>query len=129
MSKILVVDDDQRQADNLASILKQDGYEAETAYLEEAVVDTVVANPPNLVVLDVMAPEDPSVGFTIARKIRSIESISTLPIIMLTSVNQTFPLDFSDKDIDGDWMPIQAFFEKPINPAELLPKIKELLGA
>ena len=128
MPRIVIVDDELNLAENLAKILRQDGFEADTAYLAEAVVDTLVASPPDLLLLDVMAPDDPSAGFSIARTIRKTEGISKLPIIMLTSVNQSFPMDFSSKDIDDEWMPVQAFFEKPIDPAQLIPKIRELLG-
>ena len=128
MARILVVDDEQNLALNLAEILKSEGFEADTAYLAVDVVDALVAAPPDLVVLDVMAPEDPSAGFSIARKIRATAAISKLPIIMLTGVNQTFPMDFSAKDIDDEWMPVQAFFEKPADTAQLISKIKALLA-
>jgi len=128
MPDILIVDDEQNLAENLAAILNNEGFEARTADLSEEVVDTLIANPPDLVLLDVMAPEEPSAGFIIARKIRATEAIAKLPIIMLTGVNQAFPADFSDKDIDGDWMPVQAFMEKPANPATLIPKIREVLN-
>ncbi len=129
MPRILVADDEQALADNLASILQNEGFETDTADLTMALIETLAANPPDLLVLDVMAPEDPSAGFSIARKIRATESISKLPIIMLTGVNQNFAMDFSSEDIDDDWMPIQAFFEKPAKPDELIPKIKEILGS
>lgn len=128
MARIVVVDDEQALASNLAAILESKGFEADTANLVMGVVETLVANPPDLVVLDVMAPDDPSAGFSIARKIRATEAIKKLPIIMLTGVNQTFPMDFSEKDMDDDWMPVQAFLEKPADPDVLIPKINELLG-
>ncbi len=129
MPRIMVVDDELEIAENLAKMLRGEGFEAETANLVEEVVDTLAANPPDLLLLDVMAPDDFSAGFTIARKIRATEAISKLPIIMLTGVNQAFPMDFSSKDIDDTWMPIQDFFEKPADPAKLIPKIREILGA
>jgi len=129
MARIVVADDDLAQARNMAEILKCEGFEAETADLTLDVVDTLAANPPDLLLLDVMEPGDPSAGFTIARKIRATAAISKLPIIMLTNVNQAFPVDFSAKDIDGNWMPVQDFCEKPADPAKLIPRIRELLKA
>ena len=128
MPKIVVVDDERNLADNLVAILKNKGFEAESADLSEAVVDALVASPPALVVLDVMAPDDPAAGFIIARKIRATEAIAKLPIIMLTAVNQALPADFSAKDIDDEWMPVQAFLEKPANPDMLVSRINTILG-
>ncbi len=129
MARIVIVDDELKLAEALAALLRQEGFEATAEYLSDAVVDTLVADPPDLIILDVMSPEDPSAGFTIARKIRATDTVNQLPIIMLTGVNQSFPMDFSEKDIDGDWMPVQAFLEKPVDPATLMPKIRKLLGA
>ena len=128
MARIVVVDDEQNLANNLAVILKKEGFEADTANLSMDVVETLAANPPDLAILDVMAPQDPSAGFSIARQIRATASISKLPIIMLTGVNQSFPTEFTPKDIDDEWMPVQAFFEKPADPDELIKKINEVLG-
>ena len=129
MPRILVVDDELELATNIADILKQEGFEAETADLSDAVVDALVANPPDLVLLDAMAPGDASAGFTIARTIRRTEAIKDLPIIMLSAVNDTFPLKFSSKDIDGNWMPVQDFIEKSGDPAKLVARIRELLAS
>ena len=127
MARIVIMDDEQELAANWADTLQRAGFEAEAADLTVAGVEALAANPPDLLLLDVMAPDDSSAGFTIARKIRATESISKLPIIMLTGVNQAFPIEFSSKDIDDEWMPVQEFFEKPADPEELIPKIRELL--
>ena len=127
MARIVIMDDEQELAENWADTLQRAGFEAEAADLTVAGVEALAANPPDLLLLDVMAPEDSSAGFTIARKIRATESISKLPIIMLTGVNQAFPIEFSSKDIDDEWMPVQEFFEKPADPEKLIPKIRELL--
>ncbi len=128
MPEIVVVDDEQNLADNLVAILKNKGFDAKSADLSVAVIDDLVASPPDLVVLDVMAPDDPAAGFVIARKIRATEAIAKLPIIMLTAVNQALPADFSEKDIEDVWMPVQAFLEKPANPDILVSKINAILG-
>jgi hypothetical protein len=50
-------------------------------------------------------------------------------VILLTSINQEFPMDFSARDIDQEWMPVQDFLEKPAAPAALLGAIDKLLRA
>jgi DNA-binding response OmpR family regulator len=91
-------------------------------------VQELKLNKPDLLILDVMFPENPAGGFDLARQIRKTEEIKNLPVIMLTAVNQEFPMDFSADDIDPDWMPVQDFVEKPVDTGELLGKIERLLS-
>ena len=73
--------------------------------------------------LDVMFPGNPAGGFDIARETRTRDELKSLPIIMLTGVNQEMPVEFSGDDIDSDWMPVQEFMDKPVNMPILLQKI------
>ena len=66
-------------------------------------------------------------GITLIKEVRQNPDNRFMPIIMLTSVNQEFPVEFSAKDIDGNWMPVQDFCEKPADPAVLIPRIREIL--
>ena len=128
MARIMIVDDDVELASSLAGVLKSEGYDVETTDNVADGYDRVVEVKPDLAILDIMFPEDPAAGFDLARRIRSEKSMSDIPVILLTAVNQELPMDFSAKDIDDDWMPVQDFVEKPPNIAELLEKIKKLLG-
>ena len=74
-----------------------------------------------------MFPDNPVAGFDLARLIRRMPAIENLPIIMLTGINQDFPMDFSAQDIDPDWMPVQDFMEKPVQMPALLDKVNNLL--
>ena len=127
MATIKIIDDDVEHADNLAVVLKGAGHETTTLDDTEGAIDKLMADKPDLVVLDVMFPENPAAGFDLARKIRQTSEIAQLPIILLTAVNQEFPMDFSAEDIDPDWMPVQEFLEKPVDFADLLKKVDSLL--
>jgi CheY-like chemotaxis protein len=84
---------------------------------------------PDLIILDVIFPEDPQAGFVAARELRRHEKIGKIPVLMLSAVNQQSKMSFgfSDKDISDDFMPVNAFIEKPVEPKILLSKIKQLL--
>jgi len=43
---------------------------------------------------------------------------------MLTAVHQTTPLRFSP---DEDYLPVDGFIEKPVDPQRLITEIKKLL--
>jgi len=63
----------------------------------------------------------------LAREIRNTPGLEDLPVILLTAINQEFPMDFSSGDIDPEWMPVQDFLEKPVAPEILLEKVDKLL--
>ena len=50
-------------------------------------------------------------------------------ILVLSAVNQrsNLSLSFSESDISDDFMPVQGFLEKPVEPRVLLEKINEVL--
>ncbi len=128
MPTIKIIDDDRELADNLAIILQAKGYTTSVRTEYHGAIDDLVQSSPDLLILDLMFPENLTGGFDLARHIRKTPEIKDLPIILLTNVNQEIPGDFSSDDIDSEWMPVQDFHEKPVNIEKLLPKIKELLA-
>jgi len=76
--------------------------------------------------------EDFVAGFRVVSELRTggpnskYSAYSTIPILMLTSVTAKTNVNFSDK-VGTALLPVDAFIEKPVKPAELLAKIEELL--
>lgn len=127
MAYVLIVDDDEHFAEAVATVLLADGHEVHTEYDTAKGLQSIVARPPDAVVLDVMFPENPSAGFELAREIH--RRFQQVPILMLTAVNQQFPLGFSSRDIDPTWLPVAEFLEKPVDLAALRAKVAKLAGA
>jgi CheY-like chemotaxis protein len=98
-------------------------------YDEENVIENLVAQKPDLVILDVMFPQDQSVGFDIARQIKNNKTTSSIPIIMLSAINEkgVYAGTFSNNDRDESWLPVDQFVEKPIQNKQLLEKVKSIL--
>jgi DNA-binding response OmpR family regulator len=127
MARIMIIDDDIEMTDNTAALLRKQGHEVSVLYTTEGAVQHVSEGKPELIILDVMFPENPVAGFDLARKIRHTKGIKETPIILLTGINQEFPMDFSGDDIDPDWMPVQDFMEKPVKMPTLIEKVNRLL--
>lgn len=127
MAFLLVVDDDEEFADAVAMVCRADGHEVVVENRADGVSDRLASRAPDLVILDVMFPEDPSAGFKIARAIHKEKP--DLPILMLTGVNQKFPLGFSNIDIEPTWLPVSAFLEKPVDFDVLKQKVSTLLSS
>ncbi len=128
MSDIKIIDDEQETAENIATILQSKGYSTSVSFEYKGAIDELLKDKPELLILDLMFPENLTGGFDLARQIRKTDEIKDLPIILLTNINQEFPGDFSRDDIDSEWIPVQDFFEKPVDFTKLIAKIEEILA-
>ncbi len=122
--KVLLVDDDRDFVEANKLVLESGGYEVETAYGGEEGRQKAVETEPDVIVLDVMM-ETNQTGFEVARWLRAQDTTCSIPIIMLTGINQEFPMNF---DKDEVWLPVDEFFEKPIEPDQLLETVKAKVG-
>ena len=124
--KILMIDDDKKLCRLVADYLEPMGYTVASAHDGVKGLEMAREDDFHAVILDVMFPENPSGGFELARSIH--KTSAAVPILMLTAVNQRFPLGFSNNDIDADWLPIADFVEKPVDFEVLKAKLSELLA-
>jgi CheY-like chemotaxis protein len=130
--KILIVDDDRDLVASLAQVLKGSGYEVAAAYNGTDGLKALLAERPDLVILDVMMETD-TAGFEAADVIRSRRETSKyrefrdMPIIILTAIDQVtnsrFSMDPSDSFLPGT----NEFLTKPVDLDELLAKIGRVL--
>ncbi|MHC4199634.1 MAG: response regulator transcription factor [Planctomycetota bacterium] len=129
MAYLLIVDDDRAFAQAAAKVLRGAGHEVEVSLEIEAAVSSMHERRPDLVILDVMFPNDRCAGFTLARRISlQDEKLKGIPILMLTAVNSSFPFGFGTDDIDDDWLPVSDFVEKPADLDVLQSKVEALLS-
>jgi DNA-binding response OmpR family regulator len=126
MAYLLIVDDDREFASSVATVCQAAGHEVVTLHTTKDAFASVAQRRPDGILLDVMFPEDASGGFQLARDLR--RRFGDLPILLLTAVNQQFPLGFSSKDLDPDWLPVTDFVEKPVEFPLLLEKVNWLLS-
>ena len=126
MAKVMIVDDDLDFVDSVSRLLKSKGHELTTVYDTEGVIEQLERDPHDVLILDVMFPEDVAAGFHLAREIRRHESLSRLPVLILSAINTKFTLGFGPDDIDDAWMPVQDFLEKPIDFDVLADKVETL---
>lgn len=127
--KIFIIDDDRDMVDSLNMILSRHGYEVDATHNASDALEKVKSAKPDLIVLDVMFPENSSEGFDLARKLHDDEVAGKIPIIMLSAINVRFNLGFSDKDRDETWLPVAHFLEKPVVPDKLVAMVKEIIGS
>ncbi len=123
--KILVVDDDIDVLESRKIVLEHNDYEVVTATNIKVAQELVEKGDIDLIVLDVMIEKD-SDGFNFAIFLKNNENFKKIPIILATAVNQRTKFKF-DLERDGEFMPVEKFMEKPIDPDDLIVTIRGLL--
>ncbi len=115
--KILVVDDESSIVTLLQYNLEQAGFEVITAADGQQAFDSVIANKPDLIVLDLMLPKMD--GMEVCKALR-LQKIST-PIIMLTAKDDEF-----DKVL-GLELGADDYMTKPFSPREVTARVRAVL--
>lgn len=130
MTKILIIDDDADTVERLTLVLVRDDYEIVTRSTTDNLVETVKMVHPDLIILEIMFPDNPQAGFIAARALSKSKELNHIPVLLLTGVNNQNDLvfNFTENDISDDFMPVHGFLDKPIEPRALLRKIAELLS-
>jgi DNA-binding response OmpR family regulator len=126
MQKILVIDDDKDYQMAIRVVLEKNNFEVASAYNPDEGIQKVQSEKPDLIILDVIMSKGYE-GFDVARKIREELKMRELPIILLSAVHEVkkVPYRFAPHD---QWLPVDYFYDKPIEPEVLVNKIKELLN-
>ncbi|MFD5199391.1 response regulator transcription factor [Streptomyces sp. NPDC058375] len=114
--KVLIAEDDLRQAEVLRMYLRAEGYEVFVVHDGRAAIDTVRRLRPQLLVLDVMMPKVD--GLDVARVLRQETS---MPMLMLTARTSEDDL-LLGLDLGAD-----DYMTKPYSPRELTARIRTLL--
>lgn len=129
MAKILIVDDDPDIVLATRLSLERAGHQVTSASNGAEGLEKLTAERPDLIILDVMM-DTATEGFQLALKLRSRDPASELaayrdiPILMLTAIHSTTPLRFGPEE---DYLPVDDFVDKPIDPDLLVRKVEALL--
>lgn len=129
MAKILIVDDDPDIVLATRLSLERAGHQVTSASNGAEGLEKLKAERPDLIILDVMM-DTATEGFQLALKLRSRDPASELaayrdiPILMLTAIHSTTPLRFGPEE---DYLPVDDFVDKPIDPDVLVKKVDALL--
>ena len=126
LAKILIIDDDIDLVEAMRISLEAAAFEVLDAQEGQKGFEITKREQPDLVVLDVMMGTQDE-GFHIAYQIRSDTETADVPIIMLTAVGQETGFTF-DMDKDEEFLPVEEFLEKPVDPDLLIETIKKHLG-
>ena len=130
---ILLVDDDKDLVAVLRIALQSKGYIVKSAHNPEDGLDAAAKERPDCIVLDIMMP-NATEGFHFVWQIRQRDDpyFQKVPIIVLSAIHEKTDLRFYPDSGDGtyqagEFLPVQDFVDKPIDPALLIDRIERAL--
>lgn len=119
MAKILVVDDDNQTAQQIAAELKNAGHHCAVRNNGNGILEIAKKTDLDLLILDVMLPGVS--GFEICRQVRRDERIYTLPIIFVSSMDDEAEIEHGlAQGADG-------YFTKPLDVLTFKQRIERML--
>ena len=118
-ARVLVVDDEDRNRRLLTAMLEVEGYAVLEAADGERALELVGQHPPDIVLLDIMMPGMD--GYQVARALKADEATSSVPIIMVTALQDRGSLV---KALEAG---VEEYVSKPVDRWELRVRVKNLL--
>jgi len=116
--RILVVDDDQDMAAFLARLLRSEALSVETVFDGTSALSRVAAQPPDLILLDVMLPD--MNGFEICERLKGDPATALTPIVLVTA------LEDQESRVRGIQAGADDFLSKPVKREELVARVNTL---
>lgn len=116
--KICIADDEPRGRQLLQDLLSTDGYTLVTAADGDEAIAVSILEMPDLILLDVMMPKKD--GYEVCRRLRANETMSQVPIIMLTA------LEDRRSRLRGLEVGADDFISKPIDAFELRTRVRTI---
>jgi CheY-like chemotaxis protein len=133
LKRVLIVDPDFRKGDPLSYLLAAQHFEVLSADSVEDAWRMIVAGRPDLVLMEPMLPSGTE-GFHLVWRLRDHPDsrLRATPVVIVSRIHQTVPLDLFPTLHDGhyqanEFLPVQAFLDKPYETATLMNTIDQVL--
>lgn len=114
----VIIDDEPDITTYLGTFLTDNGWTVRSANDPNEGIALAQADPPDVVLLDVMMPERGGLSTLIA--LRKDERTATVPVVLVTGIQDSLKADFGDfLDRFKNYHP-DGYLQKPIDEAKLL---------
>jgi len=117
--RILVIEDESDIAALVAYQLTHAGYQVRTASTGQEAMRAIDADPPDLIVLDIMLPEIS--GTELLQTLRSRKETERTPVILLTALRE------EEDRVKGFELGADDYISKPFSPKELVMRVRAVL--
>lgn len=118
---VLVVDDEDSITLSLRHLMKREGYQVSVARDGEEALAAVAADPPDLMLLDVMIPRRD--GYDVCQTIRANPAWADVKIVMVSARGRDIEVE------KGLALGADAYVTKPFSTRDLAQMVRDLIGA
>lgn len=115
---VLIIDDNLNNLKVISDLLSESGYKIYSAKNGESGIQKAERTRPDLILLDLRMPGID--GFETCRRLKSSDQTKDIPIIFLTAISNTHPLE----KVQGLNLGAVDFISKPIQNEEVVARIK-----
>jgi DNA-binding response OmpR family regulator len=120
LTKILIVDDSPAEVRLMQSVLDRAGYSSVAVHDSTRLEQTIDAEKPNLILLDVVMPQRN--GFQACRELKGNAVYAGIPVVLVTSKKTESDM-FWGKEQGAD-----GYVVKPFTSEDLLGAVRKLVG-
>ena len=121
---ILVIDDDPDFIEITRTVLQKEGYDVISASNGDQGLLRVRNEHPDLVMLDIMMSSILD-GVSVSQAMREDEELRLIPLVVASSIA---PSEHADQFPTDEYMHVDAWLSKPVQPAELISTVNKLIG-
>ncbi len=123
-ARVLVVDDDPDFVEITRTVLQAHGYEIASASSGGQALEMMRRQRPDLVILDVMM-RGATEGHDVSQVMYADNDLAKVPVLMVTSIMDGTMADQFPTD---EYLPVAEFLTKPVAPAQLVERVRALVG-
>lgn len=117
--RIFIIDDEPDMARIAQDLLEEEGFSVSSFTTPKEGMEKLIANPPNLLLLDIRLPEKD--GFSVCKEIKSNPKIKHVPVIMVSVKSEETDV------VVGLEVGAEDYISKPFRKKELIARVKAVL--
>ncbi|HKQ47945.1 MAG TPA: response regulator [Phycisphaerae bacterium] len=122
---ILLIDDDPDIHHAVRAMLPEPEFHVTCCATGPTGLEAMRQSPPDLVLLDIMLAT-PSEGFHLCYVMKEEPRLRDVPVIMISAIGERVGMDYA-KELGTDYVPAEAFLEKPLDAATLQRAVRRFL--
>jgi DNA-binding response OmpR family regulator len=119
-TRVLIAEDEPNIVESLSFVLGREGFEVSAVLDGQAALERLRADPPDMMILDVMLPRVN--GFEVLKQVKSDPSLRSIPVIVLTAKGQAHDRRMAEE------LGVDGFMTKPFSNREIVEQVRRLAG-
>lgn len=119
---ILIVEDEPFLVEMYKARFEQEGYEVEVAFNGTTVLDSVKKNKPDIVLLDIVMPEQD--GYAVLRELKTRKDLRFTPVLVFSNLAQDEEIEKGIK-LGAD----KYFIKSEYTPSQLVQEVEKMIKA